>query len=35
MLEIFTAEFWGQYGALLVDGTVDTLVMVIISTVFA
>ena len=35
MSEIFTAEFWGQYGALLVDGTVDTLVMVIISTVFA
>ena len=35
MLEIFTAEFWGQYGALLVDGTVDTLVMVIISTIFA
>ena len=35
MLEIFTAEFWGQYGALLVDGTVDTLVMVIISTLFA
>ena len=35
MLEIFTAEFWAQYGALLVDGTVDTLVMVIISTVFA
>ena len=35
MLEIFTAEFWAQYGALLADGTVDTLVMVIISTVFA
>ena len=35
MAEIFTAEFWGQYGALLADGTVDTLVMVIISTIFA
>jgi len=35
MGEIFTAEFWGQYGALLADGTVDTLVMVIVSTIFA
>ena len=35
MLEIFTAEFWAQYGKLLLDGTVDTLVMVIISTLFA
>ena len=35
MLEIFTAEFWAQYGKLLIDGTVDTLVMVIISTLFA
>ena len=35
MLEIFTADFWSQYGPLLWDGTVDTLVMVGISTVFA
>lgn len=35
MLEIFNADFWSQYGPLLWDGTVDTLVMVIISTVFA
>lgn len=35
MLEIFTADFWSQYGSLLAEGTVDTLVMVVISTVFA
>ena len=35
MVEIFTAEFWSQYGPLLWDGTIDTLVMVVISTVFA
>ena len=35
MLEIFTAEFWSEYGALLAEGTVDTLVMVIVSTLFA
>lgn len=35
MLEIFTAEFWSEYGSLLAEGTVDTLVMVIISTLFA
>ena len=35
MLEIFTAGFWSQYGSPLWDGTVDTLVMVGISTVFA
>lgn len=35
MLEIFTAGFWSQYGSLLWDGTVDTLVMVGISTLFA
>ena len=32
---IFTAPFWDKYGGLLIDGTVDTLVMVAISTVFA
>lgn len=35
MAEIFTAEFWSEYGALLAEGTVDTLVMVIVSTLFA
>ena len=35
MAEIFTAEFWAQYGGLLVEGTIDTLVMVIVSTLFA
>ena len=35
MVEIFTAGFWNQYGGLLIDGTIDTLVMVIISAVFA
>lgn len=35
MFEIFTAGFWSQYGSLLWDGTIDTLVMVVISTVFA
>ena len=33
MFEIFTADFWSQYGSLLWTGTVDTLV--IVSTVFA
>ena len=32
---IFTVPFWDKYGGLLIDGTVDTLVMVAISTVFA
>ena len=35
MLEIFTAAFWEKYGALLLDGTIDTLIMVVISTIFA
>ena len=35
MLEIFTAAFWEKYGSLLLDGTVDTLIMVVISTLFA
>ena len=35
MLEIFTAEFWNQYGSLLTEGTVDTLIMVVVSTIFA
>lgn len=35
MLDLFTAEFWDQYGVLLWDETVKTLLMVGISTVFA
>ena len=35
MAEIFSAEFWEQYGGLLLEGTIDTLVMVIVSTFFA
>lgn len=35
MAEIFSAEFWAQYGGLLVEGTIDTLVMVVVSTLFA
>ena len=35
MAEIFSAEFWAQYGGLLVEGTIDTLVMVLVSTLFA
>ena len=29
------STFWNQYGQLLIDGTLDTFVMVIVSTVFA
>ena len=35
MAEIFTAAFWAKYGDLLLENTWDTLVMVVISTVFA
>ncbi len=35
MLEVFTAAFWEQYGALLWEETLNTLVMVSVSTVFA
>ena len=35
MADLLTAEFWAKYGPLLLDGTVDTLVMTGISTVFA
>ena len=35
MAEIFTAAFWEKYGPLLLEGTQDTLVMVLVSTVFA
>ena len=35
MADLITAEFWSKYGPLLLDGTVDTLVMTGISTVFA
>lgn len=35
MSEIFTGAFWSQYGSLLSQGTIDTLIMTSISTVFA
>ena len=35
MADLLPAEFWTKYGPLLLDGTVDTLVMTGISTVFA
>lgn len=35
MLEVFTAAFWEQYGTLLWNETLNTLVMVAVSTVFA
>ncbi|KAF5056920.1 Binding-protein-dependent transport system inner membrane component [anaerobic digester metagenome] len=35
MTEVFTSGFWAQYGSLLIQGTQDTLVMTVISTVFA
>lgn len=35
MLELFTEAFWDQYGALLWDETIKTLIMVGVSTVFA
>lgn len=35
MAEIFTSAFWIQYGSLLIEGTRDTLIMTIVSTVFA
>ena len=35
IIEIFTAEFWGKYGNLLLNGIWDTFVMVGISTVLA
>ena len=35
MAEIFTSAFWSQYGSLLSQGTVDTLIMTLVSTIFA
>ena len=35
MAEIFTAAFWNEYGALLAQGTIDTLIMTGTATVFA
>lgn len=35
MAEVLTSAFWTQYGQLLIDETLDTFVMVGISTVFA
>ncbi len=35
MAELFTAPFWAQYGDLLWQGCLDTMIMVVISTVFS
>ena len=35
MLEIFTAAFWSEYGSILLQGTEETLIMVVVSTIFA
>lgn len=35
MSEIFTAAFWAEYGGILAEGLLDTLVMVVASTFFA
>lgn len=35
MAEILTSAFWAEYGPLLADGIADTLIMVILSTIFA
>jgi D-methionine transport system permease protein len=35
MIEIFTSAFWVQYGALLAEGTRDTLIMTFVSAIFA
>lgn len=35
MTEIFASAFWAQYGSLLAAGTRDTLIMTVVSTVFA
>ena len=35
MAEILTSGFWEQYGSLLLEGTRDTLIMTVVSTVFA
>jgi D-methionine transport system permease protein len=35
IMQIFTPEFWAQFGPLLWEGTVDTLTMTLVSTLFA
>ena len=35
MADLFTAPFWAQYGDLLWQGCLDTLIMVVVSTVFS
>ena len=35
MAEIFTAAFWAEYGGILAEGVWDTLVMTVMSTLFA
>ena len=34
-LSVFTGTFWAEYGAILAEGVIDTLIMVCVSTVFA
>lgn len=35
ILEIFTSQFWLEYGSILGEGVLDTLVMTVVSTIFA
>ena len=35
MAEIFTAAFWAEYGGILAEGVLDTLIMTVASTLFA
>ena len=35
ILEIFTSEFWLEYGSVLGEGILDTSIMVVVSTIFA
>ena len=35
MFELFTSEFWSEYGRLLLEGCGDTILMTLCSTVFA
>ena len=35
IMQIFSSEFWAQFGPLLWEGTVDTLTMTLVSTLFA
>ena len=35
IMQIFSSEFWAQFGPLLWEGTVDTLTMTLVSPLFA